>query len=186
MRAVATAVVALLLITAVCAPWLAPYPSNQQKLEDGLQSPSRAHLLGTDKLGRDTLARIIFGSRVSLQVGLITVGVSLLLGLAIGSLAGVVGGWMDEILMRFVDLLMAFPGALLVIAISAVLTPPSLGKLIFALSLVTWTGYARLVRGEILSLREREFVDAGRALGASTWRLTTRHILPNIDRKSVV
>jgi peptide/nickel transport system permease protein len=172
--------VTLLFVAGVFAPILAPYPVNQQRLEDDLESPSREHLLGTDKLGRDTLSRIVFGSRISLQVGMITVGVSLALGLLVGSAAGIFGGWVDELLMRFVDLLMAFPGTLLAITLTSVLTPPSLTKVIFALSLVSWTGYARLVRGEVLSLREREFVQAARALGASPPRLIARHILPNL------
>jgi peptide/nickel transport system permease protein len=180
LKALGISGVVLLVMTGLFAPILAPYPLHEQRLSAGLGSPSSEHWLGTDKLGRDTLSRIILGSRISLQVGIITVVVSVVLGLVVGAAAGFFGGRVDEILMRAVDLVMAFPGTLLVIVLTAVLAPPSLGKVIFALSLVSWTGYSRLVRGEVLNLREREFVRAARALGAGTARIVVRHILPNL------
>jgi peptide/nickel transport system permease protein len=135
--------------------------------------------LGTDKLGRDILSRTIYGSRVSLLVGVATVALSLSIGFALGALAGYFGGWLDQVLMRLVDILLAFPGILLAIAFTAVLGP-GLDHVILALCLIGWTGYARLVRGEILALREREFVHAARALGCAPGRVILRHLLPNL------
>jgi len=144
----------LLLMSSVAlfAPVLAPYSPSEQNLARDLLSPSQEHLLGTDKLGRDILSRAIFGARISLMVGITTVSLSLLIGIAIGSLAGYFGGWVDLLLMRLVDILMAFPGILLAIALTAVLGP-GLNHVILALCLTWWTGYARLVRGEILALK---------------------------------
>jgi peptide/nickel transport system permease protein len=135
--------------------------------------------LGTDKLGRDILSRIIYGSRVSLIVGAATIALSLTIGIVIGSCSGYFGGWIDQLLMRLVDILMAFPGILLAIAVTAVLGP-GLNHVIIALCIIGWTGYARLVRGEILSLREQEFVQAARALGGKPKRIILRHLLPNL------
>ncbi|MBI2180267.1 MAG: ABC transporter permease, partial [Deltaproteobacteria bacterium] len=134
---------------------------------------------GTDKLGRDILSRTIYGSRVSLLVGVATVALSLSIGFALGALAGYFGGWLDQLLMRLVDVLLAFPGILLAIAFTAVLGP-GLDHVILALCLIGWTGYARLVRGEILALREREFVHAARALGCAPGRVILCHLLPNL------
>ena len=169
----------LLLGVALLGPAIAPYSPTEQHLEQDLLSPSQDHLLGTDKLGRDILSRILYGSRISLLVGASTVGVSLLIGLSIGSLSGYCGGWVDQLLMRLVDVLMAFPGILLAIAFTAVLGP-GLNHVILALCLIGWTGYARLVRGEILALREREFIHAARALGGSPGRIIVLHLLPNL------
>jgi peptide/nickel transport system permease protein len=135
--------------------------------------------LGTDKLGRDILSRTIYGGRVSLLVGVTTVSLSLTIGLLLGSLSGYCGGWIDQLLMRLVDILMAFPGILLAIAFTAVLGP-GLDHVILALCLIGWTGYARLVRAEILGLREREYVQAARALGCRPKRIIVRHLLPNL------
>jgi len=169
----------LLLIAALLAPLLAPYPPSSQDLDRDLVSYSRDHLLGTDKLGRDILSRVIYGARISLLVGFATVMISLTIGLAIGALAGYAGGWIDQLLMRVVDILLAFPGILLAIAFTAVLGP-GLHHVILALCLIGWTGYARLVRGEILALREREFVQAARALGCAPKRIIARHLVPNL------
>jgi peptide/nickel transport system permease protein len=156
-------------------------PSNplQQNLANDLLSYSNEHPLGTDKLGRDVLSRLIYGSRISLSVGLATVALSAVFGIVVGSIAGFRGGWIDQLLMRVVDILMAFPGILLAIAFTAVLGP-GLHHVVFALCLIGWTGYARLVRGEILSLRERDFVQAARALGCKPARTISRHLLPNL------
>ena len=140
--------------------------------------PSPAHYLGTDTLGRDVLSRIIFGSRVSLKVGFVAVGLATLIGLFIGALAGYYGGWVDSALMRLVDLMLCFPAFFLILAVIAVLEP-SIWNIMAVIGLTGWMGVARLVRAEFLSLREREFVTAARALGAGDTRLILRHMLPN-------
>jgi peptide/nickel transport system permease protein len=170
---------ALLVAIAVFAPKLAPHNPNRQSLGNDLQVFTVEHPLGTDKLGRDILSRTIFGSRISLLVGVSTVGISISIGLFIGSLSGYFGGWLDQLLMRAVDILLAFPGILLAIAFTAVLGP-GLDHVILALCLIGWTGYARLVRGEILSLRQQEYVQAAHALGCSPARVIIVHLIPNI------
>jgi peptide/nickel transport system permease protein len=169
----------LLGTTALFAPMLAPRDPLSQNLDQDLIAHSREHPLGTDKLGRDLLSRIIYGGRVSLLVGMATVTLSLTIGVAIGSFSGYFGGLVDQMLMRLVDILMAFPGILLAIAFTAVLGP-GLDHVIVALCLIGWTGYARLARGEILSLRERDFIHAARALGGRPKRIILRHLLPNL------
>jgi len=176
-----TGVAALILLAAssLLAPLLAPHNPLHQNLAKDLVGFSGDHLLGTDKLGRDILSRTIYGGRISLLTGIATVLISLAIGVAAGSLSGYFGGWLDLLLMRLVDILMAFPGILLAIALTAVLGP-GLDHVILALCLIGWTSYARLVRGEILSLREREFVQAARALGAPPRRIIIRHLIPNL------
>jgi peptide/nickel transport system permease protein len=169
----------LLVVSALLAPVLAPCDPLRQDLDNDLLAYSADHPLGTDKLGRDVLSRILHGARVSLLTGALTVLFSLAIGTAAGSLSGYCGGWVDLLLMRAVDILMAFPGILLAIAVTAVLGP-GLDHVIFALCLIGWTGYARLVRGEILSLREREFIQAARGLGSPPKRIIVRHLLPNL------
>lgn len=164
---------------ALLAPVIAPYGPSAQNLEKDLLSPSKEHLLGTDKLGRDILSRIIYGARISLWVGISTVSLSLLIGVFIGSLAGYFGKWTDQLLMRLVDVLVAFPGILLAIAVTAVLGP-GLNHVILALCLTGWTGYARLVRGEILALKEKDFIHAAQALGGRPARVILFHMLPNL------
>src|SRR5581483_7016175 len=161
-------IVLLLVVMALFAPALAPCDPLAQNLDQDLRASSRAHWLGTDKLGRDILSRTIYGARISLLVGA-----------AAGSVAGYFGGWVDQLLMRAIDILMAFPGILLAIAFTAVLGP-GLDHVVLALCLIGWTGYARLVRGEILSLRERDFIQAARSLGCPPQRIVLRHLLPNI------
>jgi peptide/nickel transport system permease protein len=174
-----TAILLLLAAAALFAPALAPYNPFGQNLDQDLIARSSEHWLGTDKLGRDILSRIIYGGRISLLVGITTVALSLAIGVVIGSLSGYFGGWIDQMLMRLVDILMAFPGILLAIAFTAVLGP-GLDHVILALCLIGWTGYARLVRGEILSLRERDFIQAARSLGCRPKRIILRHLLPNL------
>lgn len=169
--------VAGLVVVAGGAEWIAPYDPTAQVLAENLAPPGADHLLGQDKLGRDILARVIYGTRVSLAVGLVTVAVSLLIGATIGALAGFAGGWIDELVMRAVDVLLAFPGLLLAIALTGLLGP-SLRNVVIALCLIGWTGYARLARGEIVRLREREFVEAARALGVPERRILARHLVP--------
>jgi peptide/nickel transport system permease protein len=170
---------ALLVASAIFAPALAPHNPNRQNLENDLQVFTAQHPLGTDKLGRDILSRTIFGGRISLLVGVSTVAISLSIGLFIGCISGYFGGWLDHLLMRAVDILLAFPGILLAIAFTAVLGP-GLDHVILALCLIGWTGYARLVRGEILSLKERDHVQAARALGCSAARVIVVHLVPNL------
>lgn len=172
-------IVILLITTALFAPVISPYDPSEQNLFEGLKGPGSKHILGQDRLGRDILSRIIYGSRVSLQVGIMAVGISLILGLIIGSASGYFGGFIDNLFMRIADILLAFPGILLAIGITAVLGP-SLTNVILALSIISWVGYARLIRGQILSVREYEYVSAARAIGAGDIRIITKHILPNI------
>jgi peptide/nickel transport system permease protein len=172
-------ILALLVAFALLAPLLAPHDPVRQNLDQDLLRYSSDHPLGTDKLGRDILSRTLYGGRISLLVGVVTVTISLSIGLLIGSMSGYFGGWTDQLLMRLVDVLMAFPGILLAIAFTAVLGP-GLDHVILALCLIGWTGYARLVRGEILSLREREFVQAAKALGCKPERVIVQHLLPNL------
>ena len=174
-----TAILLLLTAAALFAPLVAPYDPLGQNLDQDLIPRSSEHWLGTDKLGRDILSRIIYGGRISLLVGITTVALSLAIGIVIGSLSGYFGGWIDQMLMRLVDILMAFPGILLALAFTAVLGP-GLDHVILALCLIGWTSYARLVRGEILSLRERDFIQAARSLGCRPKRIILRHLLPNL------
>jgi peptide/nickel transport system permease protein len=173
------AVLILLALSSLLAPLLAPHDPLRQNLDQDLVAYSSDHPLGTDKLGRDILSRTIYGGRISLLTGIATVLISLAIGVLAGSLSGYFGGWLDLLLMRLVDILMAFPGILLAIALTAVLGP-GFHHVILALCLIGWTGYARLVRGEILSLREREFVQAARGLGCPPKRIISRHLLPNL------
>ncbi len=169
----------VLLLMAIFAPLLAPYDPAAQDLLSRLSSPSMSHWMGQDALGRDILSRVIYGARVSLYVGLVTVLVSLVTGTLVGALAGYRGGWVDEGIMRVVDVFLAFPGILLAIALTSVLGP-SLHNVIIALCVMGWVGYARLVRGQVLVARELEYVAASRAIGASPVRTVVRHILPNV------
>ncbi len=171
--------VAAVVTLAVFGPWLSPYDPAAQLLPLRLQAPSLAHPFGLDELGRDILARLIVGARVSLMVGVVVVSVSSTVGLLVGSIAGYAGGWIDALVGRLMDVLLAFPGILLSIALVAVLGP-SLSHVVLALVVGGWVGYARLVRGQVLKLRELEFVQAARALGAPTWRVLRDHVIPGV------
>jgi len=178
--------VCLFVICALFAPWLAPQDPSHIDLPSRLQAPSSAHWFGTDELGRDIFSRVIFGARISMLVGVSVVVGSLLLGTIIGSLAGYYGGNLD----RFVNVIvmnafLSFPGILLAIAFVAFLGP-GIFNLILALIIGGWVGYARLVRAQVLAAREREYVEAARALGASDLRIVGRHILPNIMQPVIV
>jgi peptide/nickel transport system permease protein len=175
----ATGLLLALAVGATFAPWLSPAPPDALDLSGGLEGPSLGHPLGQDRLGRDVLAGILQGGRVSLGVGIVAVSLSLAVGTAVGFVAGYRGGWVDEAAMRVVDVLLAFPGILLAIALAGVLGP-SVRNLVLALSVLGWVGFARLVRGEVLSLKRREFVVAARVLGAGPLRIAWRHILPNL------
>jgi peptide/nickel transport system permease protein len=170
-------VVVLAVTAALVGPFIAPYDPADQTLADRLAAPSGAHPLGLDELGRDILSRILVGGRVSLLVSVSVVTVSSAVGLLVGLLAGYLGGRVDFVVSRIIDVMMAFPGILLAIALVAV-RGPSLGNVVFALSVIGWVGYARVVRGQVLKLRELEFVQAARALGAGLPRVLMRHVLP--------
>ena len=147
-------------------------------LDNVLSRPSKAHLLGTDELGRDVLSRMLHGSRVSLKVGFVAVGIAVVIGVVVGSVAGFYGGWLDTALMRFVDIMLAFPTFFLILAVIAVVEP-SIFTIMLVIGVTGWMDVARLVRAEFLTLRERDFVLAARASGAGDARLIFRHILPN-------
>ncbi len=172
-------IVTALLMLAVLGPRLDRADPLAINLPYALAGPSKGHPFGCDALGRDLLARTLGGARISVGIAAAVVGVSLVIGALIGGAAALAGGLTDELLMRLVDVLLAFPGILLAIALAAILGP-GLVDLVIALAAIGWTGYARLVRGEILSLREREYVQAARSLGASPWRLLMRHLLPGV------
>ncbi len=175
----------LMLLAAILAPFVAFHDPTELNLEDALASPSLEHPFGKDRLGRDIFSRVVYGSRVSILVGLVVVGISCTAGILIGSIAGYCGGLVDELIMRITDVFLAFPGILLAIAIMAILQP-GLGNVIFALCIMGWVGYARLVRGQILSVKEREYITAGRSLGAGPLRLMTKHLLPNVMTPLIV
>jgi len=171
-------IVGALILTAVFAPVIAPYDPTAIDVYNALSPPSKAHLFGTDELGRDLLSRIIWGTRVSLKVGFVAVGIAILIGVVVGSIAGFYGGRVDAILMRIVDMMLAFPTFFLILAVIAILEP-SIFTIMAVIGVTGWMDVARLVRAEFLSLKERDFVDAARALGIRNRRLIFRHILPN-------
>lgn len=176
----------LFVVGGVAAPWLSRYSPTAIDLVHRLEGPSAAHWAGTDELGRDTLARLLWGARLSLAVSMSVVTVSLALGLAVGGLAGYIGGWVDTALTTFaMNTFQALPGILLAIAFAAFLGPGFV-NLVLALAIGGWAGYARLVRAQVMAVREREYVDAARALGADGLRIFFRHILPNIIQPVLV
>jgi peptide/nickel transport system permease protein len=177
MTKVGAAIVLTAVLAAIVGPAIVPFDPSDQELALRLSGPTGMHWFGLDELGRDIFARVLAGARISLLVGLVVVGVSSSIGIALGAIAGYFGGRIDEAISRVMDILLAFPGLLLAIAMVAVLGP-SLTNVILALALIGWVGYARLVRGQVLRAREFEFVQAARALGATTPRILTRHIVP--------
>jgi len=178
--------VTVFLIFAIFAPWIAPQDPRTIDLPSRLEKPSAAHWFGTDELGRDILSRVVYGARISMLVGASVVAGSLLLGLIIGSVAGYYGGFADRFFsIILMNAFLSFPGILLAIAFVAFLGP-GIFNLILALCIGGWVGYARLVRAQVLAVKEKEFVEAARALGASDWRIVTRHILPNIIQPVIV
>src|SRR5438067_13388491 len=174
----AIVLIALFALGAVLAAIIAPYDPIVQALGSRLDPPSAAHWLGTDQLGRDIASRLLYGARISLFIGLVVVATAGLVGTAVGLVAGYAGGLVDEALMRFTEIFLAFPPLILAMAIAGALGP-SLTNAIIAIAAVTWAVYARLTRGQIVSLRRREFVEAARAIGASRTRIAVRHLLPN-------
>ena len=168
-----------LLLTALFAPLIATQDPTALTPRDALQGPSPAHLFGTDDLGRDVFSRVIWGSRLAVRLGVLSVVIAASGGVALGLLAGFYGGWVDNLISRLLEVVLAFPGILFAIAIVAILGP-SLDNLIVALGLFGWPGYARLVRGSVLSAKQREYVEAARAMGATGTRIMARHLLPNV------
>ena len=171
------AIVVLAALAAVVGPALMPFDPSAQDLALRLAGPSQTHLFGLDELGRDILARVLAGARISFLVGLTVVSISASIGTLLGAVAGYFGGVADDLISRVIDVLLAFPGLLLAIALVAVLGP-SLANVLFALTIIGWVGYARLVRGQVLRAREFEYVQAARAAGAKTPRILWKHVIP--------
>lgn len=172
-------ILGVMVILAVFAPLFTRYPPNELNLAAMSQPPSAEHWLGTDTTGRDVWARTLYGARVSLSVGLVAVTISTLIGVLIGGLAGYAGGWVDMALMRFTDMVMTFPSLVIIITVAAVLGP-SIYNTMLVIGILTWTGTARLVRGQFLSLREQQFVLAARSIGVEPRAIMLRHLLPNV------
>ncbi len=171
-------IVIFFVLVAIFAPYITPYPWNEVDLSRALQPPSWKHLLGTDEFGRDIFSRIIYGTRVSLQFAFFAQLISISIGTLLGLIAGFYGGWIDDLIMRVVEILFAFPFLLFVIAVVSTLGT-GIQNLYLAVALIGWAGVSRIVRGQVLSLRERDFVVGAHAIGASIWRILFRHILPN-------
>ncbi|MCL0081969.1 ABC transporter permease [Dehalococcoidia bacterium] len=182
---IGAAIILALVLIAVLAPFIAPHDPIEQNLEHRLLSPNTEYLLGTDNLGRCILSRLIHGTSVSLQIGVMVVGIAAFVGVTLGLIAGYRGGLTDELIMRIVDILLAFPGIILALAIAGILGP-SLYNIMLALAVVGWTSYARVVRGSVLSVKEKEFVEAAQALGTGEARIMFRHILPNVTAPVIV
>lgn len=177
--------VTFLILMALTAPWISPYDPIAVDVQQALEPPGGAHWLGTDDLGRDVLSRVIWGSRISLAVGVIAVGIGFTLGVSIGLAAGYLGGPFDLIAMRGIDALLAFPALILAISITAALGPQIQNAMI-AIGIVAVPLYARLTRGQVLSVREREYVTAARAIGATGLRIVMRHVFPNVTNALIV
>lgn len=175
---IGAAIVLVIAVLAIFGPAITPADPSAQNLPLRLNGPSLAHPFGLDELGRDVFARILVGARISFFIAIVVIGVSAVVGTLLGAVAGYFGGWVDDVISRVTDTLMAFPGLLLAIALVAVLGP-SLSNTLFALTAIGWVGFARLVRGQVLRAREFEYVQAARALGATTSRLLLRHVVPS-------
>jgi len=172
-------IILIMFFVGIFAPVLSPYNPNKINVDDIFLSPfQNNHILGTDSLGRDVLSRIIWGTRVSIKVGFVATGISIMIGIFIGSIAGYYGKKIDSVLMRFVDMMLCFPSFFLILSVVAI-TKPCITNIMIIIGLTSWMGIARLVRGEFLSLKEREFTQAAKIMGASNMRIIFRHILPN-------
>ena len=165
-------------VVAVFAPWIAPHDPARIDVRNILLGPSLQHPFGTDELGRDVLSRMVWGARVSLEVGFVAIGIATIIGIIVGAVAGYYGGYVDSAFMRFVDIMLSIPTIFLVLAVIAILEP-SIINIMIVIGLTSWMEPARLVRAEFISIKEREFVTAARALGAADSRIILRHILPN-------
>jgi len=179
------AIVIFLIVLAIFAPLLAPYDPNARVKEDSALGPNSTYIFGTDLLGRDILSRVIYGSRISIEVGIIAVGISVVLGLFFGALAGYFGRWADAIIMRVADIFFAFPYILGAIAIMTILGS-GIVNIFIAIGLLGWAYFARIFRGSILSIKNKEYIEAARALGASNTRIIARHIFPNSTAPIIV
>lgn len=171
-------IIIFLILVALLAPVLAPHDPFKQNILARYKAPSSEHLLGTDEMGRDILSRIIYGSRISIQVGLVSVGFALIFGVSFGLLAGFYGGKLDMLIMRFMDIMLAFPSILLAIGIVAILGP-QLKNAMLAIGIINVPRFARIVRSSVLSIKESEYISAARALGAGDFRIIFKHLLPN-------
>jgi peptide/nickel transport system permease protein len=186
LAAIGLALLIFFVVCALFAPWLAPHDPAALDLHGRLIGPNTAHWFGTDELGRDIFSRTIYGARISLIVAISVVSLSLVIGLIAGCAAGFYGGWLDTVInIYLMNAFLALPGILLAIAFVAFMGP-GLGNVIVALAISGWVGYARLVRGQVMAVKEREFVEAARALGASDLRILSRHVLPNIVQPLIV
>lgn len=168
-----------LILTALVAPWVAPYDPLKTNISKRLEPPSTEHPFGTDQLGRDVLSRVLYGARISLRIALLTALIATSIGAPLGIVSGYFGGWVDNLLMRLTDMFMAFPRLILAMAIAAALKP-TLENVVLAISLAAWPAYARLARSVTLAIREETYIEAARALGASHTRILRRHILPGV------
>jgi peptide/nickel transport system permease protein len=171
-------VIALMALIAIFAPWIATHNPNYVDLLASNQGPSREHWLGTDDIGRDVFSRVVFGARVSLSVGIVAVTIYVLIGTILGALSGYFGGIVDAVIQRLTDAVMCFPSLIIIIAAVAIVGP-SIYNVMVIIGLLTWPSICRIVRGQFLSLREREFVEAARSMGAGNMRIIFRHLLPN-------
>lgn len=171
-------IVGIMIVLAVFAPFIVRHDPNSINLENALMDPSQEYLFGTDSLGRDLFSRMLFGARISLSVGFVAVGIAVLIGVIAGSIAGYYGGWLDSVISRIIDIMLCFPTFFLILSTIAVLGP-SIWNIMIIIGVTNWMGVARLIRAEILSLKEREFIEAARAIGASDLRIITRHLIPN-------
>jgi len=171
-------IILFLILISLLAPLIAPYDAGAIDLKNVLDPPSFRHWFGTDQLGRDVLSRMIWGARISLLVGFVATGLAILIGTALGAVSGYYGGWVDTVIMRFVDIMLCFPTFFLILAVIAFLGP-SIWNIMIVIGLTSWMGVTRLVRADFISLRERDFVKAARAIGASDLRIIFLHVLPN-------
>ena len=171
-------IIVIVFFIAIFAPFLSLYDPGKTDVSLKLKTPSFQHYLGTDQLGRDVFSRMLHGSRISLSVGFVAVGISILIGILVGAMAGYKGGWVDSLLMRFVDIMLSFPSFFLILTVVAILRP-NIYNVMIVIGITSWEGTARFVRAEFLSLRERDYVQAARALGVKDRRIIFRHILPN-------
>ncbi len=185
--------VVILGLVSALVPWLSPYDRDKPHLDSQLRPPSAGHLLGTDDLGRDLLTRILYGGRISMTIGVLAMALAVMIGTAVGALAGYHGGWLDNVLMRFTDLMLSIPGLFLLILLTLLLrnfpVPFLRGgvlAIVFAIALLSWMTVARLVRAAFLSLKQTDFVEAARALGASNLRIIVRHLLPSAASSIIV
>ncbi|MCK5534839.1 ABC transporter permease [bacterium] len=172
-------IILLLTFQACLVPFIAPYNPAQQNISNRLSPPSCKHLLGTDELGRDVFSRILYGTRISLSVGFVAVGVAVLVGTLLGLWAGFFGGWVDSLIMRLVDVMLCFPTFFLILMVIAFLSP-NIFTIMLVIGLTSWPGLARMVRGECLSMREREFIQAAKLVGLKNNRIIFVHLLPNV------